>query len=607
LSAAAAPDAGHQLGPYRVVAEIGEGGMGRVFRGEHTLIGRAVAIKLLNAEVASDPTVRARFFMEARIVNEIRHPNIVEVTDFGVVGDQPYIVMEYLHGRTLSARIAAAGALPEETAIAIARQIASALGAVHERGIVHRDLKTDNVFLSDHRDYPDFVKILDFGIAKPRNDASDRLRTQTGTVVGTPAYMSPEQCMGDVTVDLRTDVYSLGVVLFQMVTGRLPFEAEGIGRIMVAHLQDPPPPSGASPRLEAIVQRALAKQPADRFSSMHELREALEAALPARAQRPPPAATLSSRPAAAAAAIDPAARTVADAPWRRPAATVAAPPAGPTLIEACAQQLAELELPAPSPLQASLLSLSLSPAFSFPAALELVRRDARLGQTVGRMANLEPYAGRVPIGSPAQAISRVGALGLVLAVVEQLAKPLTEPGSGRAAALLRSPWRHALGTAYLARRLAAGGAVRDEPVYAYLVGLLLDLGRPLAAEALDRLERRADPQRGPRRAPAGDAAMLEAIGANHERLAARLAQSWSLPAPVRDALAVESTGASGDRLRLLARLAAAMADAEGLFVRKEDAERAPALIESCRTTLRIDETSVRDARQRVREWVSART
>jgi eukaryotic-like serine/threonine-protein kinase len=267
-----------QLGPYRLLGELGAGGMARVFRAEHTPAGRTVAIKILNAAVAGDPDVQSRFFMEARIVNEIHHPNIVEVTDFGISRGRPFIVMEYLQGQTLTRRVERDGALPEATAIRIARQIAAALRAVHERGIVHRDLKPDNIFLSNHLDHPDFVKILDFGIAKfLSRDESQTHHTQTGTVIGTPAYMSPEQCLGDVALDLRTDIYSLGVVLFQMVTGLPPFQAEGVGRLMLAQIQDAPPRAGVSRGLDAIIARALAKQPSARFASMREMRDALGA------------------------------------------------------------------------------------------------------------------------------------------------------------------------------------------------------------------------------------------------------------------------------------------------------------------------------------------
>ncbi|HTB60045.1 MAG TPA: serine/threonine-protein kinase [Polyangia bacterium] len=306
-------DDARNLGPYRLLGELGEGGTGRVFRAEHTSIGRTVAIKILNAKVAGDPEVKSRFFMEARIVNEIHHPNIVEVTDFGTATGRPFIVMEYLQGQTLTRRVDQDGALPEATAIRIARQIASALRAVHDRGFVHRDLKPDNIFLSNHLGYPDFVKILDFGIAKfVGRDESPSHHTQTGTVLGTPAYMSPEQCLGDVALDLRTDIYSLGVVLFQMVTGLPPFQAEGVGRLMLAQIQDAPPRAGVSRGLDAIIARALAKQPSARFASMRDMRDALDALKPSRARGipklVPPAIALRPR-----VPLMPA-RTIVDAP-----------------------------------------------------------------------------------------------------------------------------------------------------------------------------------------------------------------------------------------------------------------------------------------------------
>ena len=236
---------GATLGNYRISKLLGQGGMGSVYLGEHLLIGRKVAVKVLDPQVASHPEVVSRFFVEARAVNEIRHPNIVEVTDLGTHEGRPFIVMEYLQGETIEDRIARVKRLDPEDCVAIVRQVASALGAAHQVGMVHRDLKPANIMLCDHPDYPDFVKVLDFGIAKLlRATHPARHQTVLGSLLGTPGYMSPEQCLGDVQLDHRSDIYSLGVILFLIVSGRPPFQDDTFGRLIMAHVQPAPAQAG---------------------------------------------------------------------------------------------------------------------------------------------------------------------------------------------------------------------------------------------------------------------------------------------------------------------------------------------------------------------------
>jgi serine/threonine-protein kinase len=277
---------GQTIGNYLVIQKLGEGGMGSVYLAEHPQIGKKVALKVLHAEFSANEDVTKRFFNEARAVNDIGHPNIVDIVDYGVIqagasrDKLVYFIMEYLQGGTLSDVLRKeAQPMPPDRALGIAMQVADALAASHKMGIVHRDLKPDNIMLQQRGRERDFVKLLDFGIAKLTGDAQGSSRTRTGIVMGTPAYMSPEQCEGRGNVDMRTDVYALGIVLYEMLTGRVPFIGEGYGEILVQHLTQRPIPVSQfrmmSPHVEAVVMKALEKRPEMRFPTMDEMMRAM--------------------------------------------------------------------------------------------------------------------------------------------------------------------------------------------------------------------------------------------------------------------------------------------------------------------------------------------
>ena len=260
--------------------------MGAVYLAEHPGIGRKVAIKVLRAEMDHDPQLLTRFLNEARAANAIRHPNIIEVLDSGTTQrGASYLVMELLEGEALSARIKRLSRLDEKSAIDVAMQTALGLGAAHAKGITHRDLKPDNLFIiPEPADASrERVKILDFGIAKLHTLAGDSLKTRTGTLMGTPVYMSPEQCLGTKEVDHRSDVYSLGIIIFEMLAGQPPFVSEGFGELLSMHLHEKPPSlrqfaPQVSAEVEAAVLRMLAKKPDERYQSMADVRAALAAA-----------------------------------------------------------------------------------------------------------------------------------------------------------------------------------------------------------------------------------------------------------------------------------------------------------------------------------------
>ncbi len=264
-------------GRYRIDAILGSGGMGRVYRGEHTGIGRPVAIKVLHADLGRSGEAAKRFQREAMASGRLDHPNIVNVSDFGFVSDGPcYLVMEVLEGESLGARLERDKRIPWREAIEILRGVLHGLKHAHERGVVHRDIKPDNVFLT-HKDGELVVKILDFGIAKLyAGDPDDPVATRAGLTVGTPAYLSPEQAVGG-EIKPASDLYSATIVLFEMITGRAPFEDKDPLAMLGAHVSREPPriaevaPDVPVPALlEDVIQKGLIKTSADRIASADE-------------------------------------------------------------------------------------------------------------------------------------------------------------------------------------------------------------------------------------------------------------------------------------------------------------------------------------------------
>jgi len=280
-------------GRYFVDKKIGEGGMGVVFSARHAVIERPLAIKVLKREAMRDTGTIRRFVQEAKAASRIGHPNIVDVTDFGTTPDgMTYSVMEFVPGHTLGSALRHGAPFPALRAIRITAQIARALGAAHDKGIVHRDLKPENVFLLDRDGREDFVKIVDFGIAKVAplaGQAAEPRLTRAGSVFGTPEYMAPEQAAGRGDTDGRVDIYALGVILYEMICGQVPHRGDSMVRTLAMQMLDPiVPPSKVRPDLaiardlEAVVMRALAKKRDDRFPTMAELLVALDAILPPR-------------------------------------------------------------------------------------------------------------------------------------------------------------------------------------------------------------------------------------------------------------------------------------------------------------------------------------
>jgi serine/threonine protein kinase len=271
---------------YRIVDQLGEGGMGAVFRAEHVHMKKMVALKVLLGELARHPEVVARFEREAVAAANIEHPNIVNATDFGKLPDGSFfLVMEYVPGRSLRMELGTGMAMDPVRAIRITRGILSAIEAAHAKNIVHRDLKPENVMLVERDEDRDFVKVLDFGIAKvdmvtSEENTEGKKLTRTGAVIGTPEYMAPEQALGQ-SVDARSDLYSLGVMLYEMLTGKPPFHGPAIVVMRKQVLEAAPPLpeelTSAMPGIAPVLEKLLQKEPQNRYQTANELRAALSA------------------------------------------------------------------------------------------------------------------------------------------------------------------------------------------------------------------------------------------------------------------------------------------------------------------------------------------
>ena len=274
---------GTQIGTYRIERELGQGGYGVVYVGVDPRLGRRAAIKRLLPELSDQREIVERFFNEAKAAASINHPGIVEIYDVGWHDGSAYFAMKLVDGDSLAKRLRATGPMQIELAATIARQVSSALVAAHAQGIIHRDLKPDNIILTrdDEVTIGERAIVLDFGIAKLARNNSLSNKTRTGVMMGTPDYMSPEQCRGAGEVDHRTDIYALGCILFEMLSGRPPFLAEGAGEVLGMHLFIEPPALRTlrfevPPELELLVMRALAKNPHDRPETMSEFMAALQ-------------------------------------------------------------------------------------------------------------------------------------------------------------------------------------------------------------------------------------------------------------------------------------------------------------------------------------------
>lgn len=268
---------------YVVLERIGTGAMGSIYRAEHRSLSKQIALKVLHRHLLTEESHVKRFHREAKAASRLNHPNAIAMLDFGQTEDGlSYIAMEFLPGRDLCRILFEEGRMSEDRTVRIAAQILDALDEAHAAGVIHRDLKPENIMVEPLRSNPDFVKVLDFGIAKIRDFAggeNSSFKTATGMVFGTPEYMSPEQIRGE-ELDGRSDLYSLGILMYQMLTGELPFSGDSVLEVATAHLTQPPVPlaekvPGIAPGIAAVVARLMSKKRDDRFPNAAEARQTL--------------------------------------------------------------------------------------------------------------------------------------------------------------------------------------------------------------------------------------------------------------------------------------------------------------------------------------------
>jgi putative nucleotidyltransferase with HDIG domain len=554
---------GQVFGGYRLVTALRSGGMGTVYYAEHTVIGRRAAVKVLHADVSRNPQLVARFLTEARAANDIRHPNVVEITDLGQSGDVHYIVMSFLEGETLGERLEREKVLDESTTVRIVRQIASALAAAHAHGIVHRDLKPENVFLLNHPDYPDYVKVLDFGIAKliGPQQANAPHNTVLGMVIGTPAYMSPEQCRGQAELDHRSDIYSLGIMLYEMLTGTVPFRRDSTADVLLAHVRDQPvSPLDLNPKLSRhisdAIMRALDKDPALRFASMRELRDAVENAV---------------RPAKAAAT------TIEEETFekreKREAAFVVD-----KLTDIILKRLDSdnLLVPAMPAIAVQCMRLLEDPNQTFRRVGELVGKDPLLASRVLRLANSAAFPGRTPATTLEQAIPRMGTEGLKLALVHYSMYQAFSSRDARIQSAFRAIWEHSLAVALIAKEIAGQMAGQDavDPGVAYLAGLLHDVGKPVVAALLLEAEKLASVHKSALPWISHNV-WRQVVDRSHRNIGVALSRRWQLPAEISSAVekcAAYDTVAPRTYSNIVC-LANAFAKQQGLYAGDVDAKQ----------------------------------
>lgn len=549
---------GEKLAGYRLVTELGAGGMGTVFYAEAIQGDDRAAIKVLEPRFSSMPEVVSRFFDEARAVQTIAHPNIVNIHDFGKDRGFFYLIMELLEGETLAELIDREGALDVEVVRDVAKGMASALDASHKRGIVHRDLKPENVFVT-----PSGAKLLDFGIAK-LGDMRSGGRTQTGTILGTPAYMSPEQCLGESSVGPLSDVYSFAAVTYEMLTGNPPFVAESFGQYVMAHVRDIPcSPKERNPEVPehvaAAILRALAKTPTDRHVSAGEFYKAL----------------CSARIA------------VPQAPKQRSSSKRLAAKLEGIMLTRIAR--GDLRLPSMPETATRGMAMLRSDPVDFDALTATLERDPLISGHLLRIASSAANGGH-RIRSLRQAIPRIGVDPLREILAQLAARSVFRSRAPRIDEAFRTIWSHGLAVANVSRALAEEFLVGPDPDEAYMAGLLHDVGKPVVGGFLLELERMGVS------GGIDDEIWREVVVSAHPAIGRMISERWSLPEAIRETIGQAAYGNRGrNRVGNVVRFANALVERAGVDMQPIRFESAIEVIRQGRALLDVDEETEKAA------------
>ena len=556
---------GTQVGKYRVTAFLGEGGAGEIYAAEHELIGRKAAVKFLRPEASREKGTISRFIEEARAVNGIRHPNIVDITDFGEIEDRHYLIMELLEGETVADRLERKGAFSELDAADIGQQVASALAAAHEAGFVHRDIKPENLFLTSHPDRPRFVKVLDFGIAKllkAGGGGATPRHTAPGSVVGTPIYMSPEQCLGKENTDGRSDIYSLGVVLYEMILGDPPFDDPVLGKLIMAHCRrEPRPPKELNDKISGLMNRtilqALQKKPEDRFQTADELRKRLRVLALQEGTSAGEAEEAAEGDDAAAGQrivqnklelVTPTKRLLKEMKEgrrpraRRPSHTrrqsgasieLKSKRVAGKLTSIVRERIAQNKfvLPAMPKVVVDCLTKLSDPNHNFEDLAAIINDDPLVVTQVLKLANSAAFGGMPQAKSLPHALTRLGDRYLKAVLLELSARRIFESRNPRIRRAFYGIWDHARATAQIARGIGDALEGLPDKDLIYLSGLLHDVGKPMVAGLLLEAEKLLG--WGDRRFM-NDEIWIQVVNECHREVAIPVAEAWNLPREIPD-------------------------------------------------------------------------